>query len=100
MWSLDIPKKQYTEMSFADMRAAMAKGMAEAACTVAVESVWWVTTSAPWAMSVTAASRSLPGSNQEFTQTTFISAAGFTLFMPRMKALIPCSTSGIGNAAT
>lgn len=30
IWGLDHPKKQYTEMSFAEMREAMAKGMAEA----------------------------------------------------------------------
>ena len=47
-----------------------------------------------------AASLSLPGSNQELTQTTFTSAFGLTLRMPRANALIPMTTSGIGNAAT
>jgi hypothetical protein len=67
---------------------------------VAVESVWWVTISAPCEMSVLAASRSRPGSNQAFTHTTLTSALGLTLRMPRVKALIPCSTSGIGKAPT
>ena len=62
--------------------------------------MWCVTTSAPCEISVSAAARSLPGSNQEFTQTTFTSAFGFTLRMPRAKALMPITTSGIGNAAT
>lgn len=30
MWSLDLQKKQYTEMSFAELREAMEKGMADA----------------------------------------------------------------------
>ncbi len=51
-------------------------------------------------ISVSAASRSLPGSYHEFTQITRTSALGFTLRAPRANALIPCSTSGIGNAAT
>ena len=66
----------------------------------AVESVWCVTTSAPCEISVLAASDSRPGSNHEFTHTTFTSAFGFTLRMPRAKALMPITTSGIGNAAT
>ena len=47
-----------------------------------------------------AASRSLPGSYQEFTQITLRVAFGLTLRAPLMKALMPCSTSGIGKAAT
>ncbi len=47
-----------------------------------------------------AASCSLAGSNQEFTQMTFSSALVFTLRMPRTNALIPWRTSGIGKAAT
>lgn len=30
MWDLDVPKKQYTELSFAELREQMARGMAEA----------------------------------------------------------------------
>ena len=40
-------------------------------------------------ISVSAASRSLPGSYHEFTQMTRTSALGFTLRAPRANALIP-----------
>src|SRR5438552_1946438 len=64
------------------------------------ESVWCVTTSAFCEISVLAASRSLPGSYHELTQITRTSAFGLTLRAPRVNALMPCRTSGIGNAAT
>ena len=72
----------------------------EAAAITAVEAVWNASTSAPWFISAMAASRSLPGSNQVFSQSTFTWACGSTERMPKVNALIPCSTSGMGKPAT
>jgi hypothetical protein len=47
-----------------------------------------------------AASRSRGGSNQALSHTTLTSAFGLTERMPSVKALMPCSTSGIGKPAT
>ena len=55
--------------------------------------------STPWSISALAASASLPASNQVFTHTTFSLKSGLTLCAPSMKALMPCTTSGIGNDA-
>ena len=74
--------------------------MSSAACTGAVESVCWVMMSAPWAIRVSAAARSLPGSYHELTHTTLTWAAGLTLRKPMVKALMPRTTSGMGKAAT
>jgi hypothetical protein len=40
------------------------------------------------------------GSNQVEVHTTFTVASGFTRWRPRVKALMPRSTSGMGKAAT
>ena len=53
--------------------------------------------SAPWSNSAFAASASLPGSNQEFTQTIFTLKSGLTDCAPSMKELMPMTTSGIGK---
>ena len=53
-----------------------------AACSTAVESVFCSRMSAPPFMSDWAASVSLGGSNQEFTQTTLVFTFGFTLCAP------------------
>ena len=53
------------------------------------ESVCWVRMSAPWSNSALAASASLPGSNQEFTQTILTLMSGLTDCAPSMKALMP-----------
>ncbi|MCY1370504.1 hypothetical protein D9M69_575960 [compost metagenome] len=65
----------------------------------AVEPVWKASTSAPWFMSVMAASRSRGGLNHSPRNTTRTVAAGFTERMPSAKALMPCTTSGIGKPA-
>ncbi len=59
--------------------------------------MFWQSTSAPCAMSVSAAWRSLPGSYQVSTQITFTLAAGLTLRAPSVKASMLRITSGIGN---
>ena len=71
-----------------------------AAAITAVEPVWNASTSAPWFISVMAASRSRGGLNHSFSQITLTVALGFTLRRPTVKALMPCSTSGIGKPAT
>ena len=71
-----------------------------AAAITAVDAVWNDSTSAPWSISAMAASRSLPGSNQVPSQTTFTVAFGSTERMPSVKALMPCRTSGMGKPAT
>src|SRR6478672_11174815 len=71
-----------------------------AACSVAGESVFWISTSTPWPIIVIAASRSLAGSNQDDTQTARVEIFGFTDCAPRVKALMLRMTSGIGNDAT
>ena len=53
-----------------------------AVCSTAVESVFCSRTSAPWLISVCAASLSRAGSNQVFTQTTRVRTFGFTLRAP------------------
>ena len=70
-----------------------------ASCSGAAESVCCDRMSAPWASSALAASASLPGSNQVFTQTILSLMFGFTDCAPSMKALMPLTTSGIGNEA-
>jgi hypothetical protein len=69
-------------------------------CGTAVDPLWLVSTSAPWLISVSAASRSRGGSNQAFSHTTLTSAFGLAARMPRVKALMPCTTSGTGKPAT
>ena len=49
---------------------------------------------------VFAASLSLPGSYQLLTHTTLTLALGLTSLAPKVKALIPRITSGMGNEAT
>ncbi len=49
----------------------------------AVESVCCMITSAPWSISCWAASASLAGSNQVFTQTILNSTSGFTALAAR-----------------
>ncbi|CKR73740.1 Uncharacterised protein [Mycobacterium tuberculosis] len=71
-----------------------------AADITAVEPVWKATTSAFWLNSAIAASRSFGGSNHSLSHTTCTLAPGFTERMPSVKALMPCSTSGIGKPAT
>ena len=70
-----------------------------AICTGAGESVCCRMTSAPWSISALAASLSLPGSYQVLTQTTLTSAFGLTSRSASVKALMPRTTSGIGNEA-
>jgi len=71
-----------------------------AICSGAGLSVCWEMMSAPWSIIALAASASLPGSNQELTQTTFSLKSGSTDWAPSMKELMPRTTSGIGNDAT
>src|SRR5512133_1632480 len=71
-----------------------------AACRVAGESVFWISTSTPWPIIVIAASRSLAGSNQDETQTARVVTAGLTDCAPSVKALMLRITSGIGKEAT
>ncbi len=73
---------------------------ASAICSGAGESVCCRITSAPWSISTLAASRSLPGSNHELIQTTFTSMSGLTLRAASVVALMPRTTSGMGNEAT
>ena len=47
-----------------------------------------------------AASCSLAGSNQEFTQTTDTSISGLTAWAPSVKALIEVMSSGMAKAET
>ena len=68
-----------------------------ATCIAAVESVCCAITSAPWSISDFAASASLPGSNQLFTQTILTLKSGSIDCAPSMNALMPCTTSGIGK---
>ena len=65
----------------------------------AVESVCWNKTSAPWAIRAFAASASLPGSYQVYTQTIFIVTSGLTDLAAKYAELIPLITSGIGKEA-
>ena len=67
---------------------------------MAVEPLWWVSMSAPSLMRLWAASRSLAGSNQVLSQTTLTCAFGLAARMPSAKALMPCTTSGMGKPAT
>ncbi|MNC97661.1 hypothetical protein D3C83_153860 [compost metagenome] len=53
--------------------------------------------STPCDSSTLAASPSLAGSNQVFTQTVLILKLGLTDCAPSMKALMPITTSGIGK---
>ena len=62
-------------------------------------SVCWAMMSAPWSISALAASASLPGSYQELTQTTLILMSGRCFWAASVKALMPITTSGIGNEA-
>ena len=57
-------------------------------------------TSAPLSSRAWAESPSTTGSNQVLVQTTSTWASGLVSSTPRVKALIPLITSGIGNAAT
>ena len=68
-----------------------------ATCSGAGLSVCWQMMSAPWSISALAASPSLPGSYQLLTQTTFTCASGLILRIASVKALMPITTSGIGN---
>ena len=85
IWSEDCPKASFPGLS--------------ASCSGAAESVCWAMMSAPCASRALAASASLPGSNQVFTQTILSLMFGFTDWAPSMKALMPLTTSGIGNEA-
>ena len=69
----------------------------EATCIAAGLSVCCMMTSAPWSSSALAASASLPGSNQVFTQMILTLMLGLTVWAPSMVALMPMMTSGIGN---
>src|SRR2546427_1990810 len=71
-----------------------------AACITAVDAPWKDTTPTPPLNSAMAASRSRGGSNQVSSQTTLTVALGLTERMPSVKALMPCSTSGIGKPTT
>src|SRR5512137_865255 len=71
-----------------------------AACSTAVESVFWRRTSALPFISAWAASVSLGGSNQLPTQTTLVLTLGLTDWAPRVKALMLRSTSGMGKEPT
>ena len=57
-------------------------------------------TSAPLSRIAWAESPSTTGSNQVLVQTTSTSASGLVSLTPRVKALIPRMTSGMGKAAT
>ena len=65
-----------------------------ATCIAAGLSVCCVMMSAPWSSSALAASASLPGSNQVFTQTILTLMFGLTDCAPSMMALMPEITSG------
>ncbi len=71
-----------------------------AVCTTAAESVFCISMSTPWPISVVAASRSLPGSNHLLTQTTLTVAFGLTLRAPSANESMLRITSGIGTDAT
>src|SRR5471030_3431085 len=71
-----------------------------ATAIVAVESVFCISTSAPRPIRVSAACRSLPGSNQLLTHTTFTVVCGATDFAPSANASILRTTSGIGTEPT
>ena len=71
-----------------------------AVASVAFESVFCSSTSAPWPISVSAACFSLPGSNQLLIQMTFVWIFGFTERAPSVYALMLRTTSGIGTEAT
>ena len=64
------------------------------------EPLWLVSTSAPCAMRLSAASRSRVGSNQVLSHSTWTCAFGLAARMPSVKALMPCTTSGTGKPAT
>ena len=68
-----------------------------AICIAAGLSVCCMMTSAPWSISALAASASLPGSNQVLAQMILTLMFGLTVCAPRMVALMPEITSGIGN---
>ena len=68
-----------------------------ATCMAAGESVCCMITSAPWSISALAASASLPGSNQVFTQMILTLMFGLMVWAPNFVALMPEITSGIGN---
>src|SRR5258706_14443351 len=71
-----------------------------AVCSTADESVFCSSTSAPCPIRVSAAWRSLLGSNQVLIHTTLVVILGFTLRAPIVNALMLRTTSGIGNEAT
>src|SRR5689334_872008 len=68
--------------------------------STADESVFCISTSAPWLINACAASPSFGGSNHLLTQTTLVLTLGFRLCAPSVKALMLRSTSGIGIDAT
>src|ERR1700680_744393 len=70
-----------------------------AACIAAGLSVCCMMTSAPWSSRALAASASLPGSNQVFTQMILTLMLGLIDCAPSIVALMPMMTSGIGNEA-
>src|SRR4051812_39723243 len=61
------------------------------------ESVCCMMTSAPWSISALAASASLPGSNQVLAQMILTLMFGLMVCAARIVALMPETTSGIGN---
>jgi hypothetical protein len=68
--------------------------------STAGESVFCISTSAPWLMRLSAASPSLGGSNHLLTHTTFVLTFGFTLCAPRVNELMLRMTSGMGTEPT
>src|SRR6218665_3143643 len=71
-----------------------------AACSTALESVFWNSTSAPWFSRLCAPSVSLGGSNQALTHTTLVLILGFTLCAPSVNELMLRITSGMGIEPT
>ena len=86
---------QDSEMIKFGPKASLPRSLA--ICIAAGESVCCMMTSAPWSISALAASASLPGSNQEFTQTILALKFGLIDCAPSMKELMPITTSGIGK---
>ena len=71
-----------------------------AICTIALLSVCWAITSAPWSIKAFAASAYFPGSYQVKDQTIFVLIFGLTFWAAKVNELIPLITSGIGKDAT
>ncbi len=78
----------------------MAPRLAAVCTTTLGLSTCMVTTSTPWSIMLLVASASFTGSDQSPVKMTCVVIFGFTERAPSVKALMFCSTCGIGLAAT